>query len=298
MPSSDVLLSIPFQGSGLGYRFELKAEIWKHREEIDCLEIITDRYIEHPHLIPELEELCDAFHVIPHGIGLSIGSPAMDLDYVRSLRAITQLTKASYYSEHLCQTRAPGIDIGHLAPLWFTEEVLAHTVANVQCVQEMLGMPLILENTTYPFVIPHADMSQTEFFHRLVDATGCGILLDITNIRINAENHQFDPVEFLEQMPLDRVIQLHTSGGYRGDDGSFIDGHCAVPDDAVWSVLEAFAARGRAKAAILEHDTKFPDDFSDLISTLNRTREIMRWGTSAKGSIQSGEAASLQEIGA
>lgn len=294
MAASDALLSIPFQGSGLGYRFELKAEIWNHRDEIDCLEIITDRYIEHPHLIPELEELCDAFHVIPHGIGLSIGSPEIENDYLRAVREIIACTKAQYYSEHLCQTRAPGIDIGHLAPLWFTEEVLTQTIANVHQVQDVLGMPLILENTTYPFVIPDADMTQTEFFHRLVEATGCGILLDITNVRINAENHQFDAVDFLEQMPLDHVIQLHTSGGYRGDDGSFIDGHCAVPDDAVWSVLDAFAARGNAKASVLEHDTKFPDDFSLLMETVNRTRAVMHWG----GSRVRSETEPLQPIGA
>lgn len=277
MSRAHTLASIPFQGSGLGYRNELKEAIWNHRADIDCLEVITDRYIEHPHLALELEELCDAFRVIPHGIGLSIGSPEVDREYVRAVRRICDLTKASFYSEHLCMTRAPGIDLGHLAPLWFTEEVLDRTVANVNRVQDALGRPLILENTTYPFVIPDADMTQPEFFHRLVDATGCGVLLDITNVRINAENHGFDPVAFLNDMPLDHVVQLHTSGGFRDKDGSFIDGHCRTPDQPVWSVLEAFATRGSPRAAILEHDSQFPEDFSDLLQTVVRTRQVLGW---------------------
>src|SRR6185295_19780369 len=65
MASATTLASIPFQGSGLGYRNELKKSIWEHRSEIDCLEVITDRYIDDPQLTPELEELCDSFRVIP-----------------------------------------------------------------------------------------------------------------------------------------------------------------------------------------------------------------------------------------
>lgn len=269
--------TIPFQGSGMGYRNEIKAQIWEHQHEIDCLEVITDRYCENPHLIGELEEICDGFRVIPHGIGLSIGSPEVDKQYLRDVRAINEIAKAPYYSEHLCMTRAPGMDIGHLAPLWFTEEALANTVANVQCVQDTLGKPLLLENTTYPFEIPGGDMSQPDFFQRLVDSTGCGILLDITNVRINAENHGFNAVDFLDQMPLEHVVQLHTSGGYRDHEGHFVDGHCRTPDEEVWDLLAAFAERADVKGSILEHDDSFPDDFSMLLETVTRTRAVLGW---------------------
>lgn len=278
MASAKTLSSIPFQGSGLGYRNELKKSIWEHRAEIDCLEVITDRYVDDPFLAPELEELCDSFRVIPHGVRLSIGSPDLDLDYLRGVRRVCEVTKTPYYSEHLCMTRAPGIEIGHLAPLWFTEEALAVTIDNVHRVQDFLGRPLILENTTYPFEIPGADMSQTEFFHRLVGATGCGILLDIANIRINAANHRFDPVAFLDQMPLEHVVQLHMAGGFLDVEGDYIDGHCRPPDEAIWSLLAELAARAPGvKGSILEHDASFPEDFSVLMSTVTRTRQTLDW---------------------
>ncbi|MEA2562608.1 MAG: uncharacterized protein QOH06_4112 [Acidobacteriota bacterium] len=283
MATAKTLSSIPFQGSGLGYRNELKKSVWEHRSEIDCLEVITDRYIENPHLTSELEELCDSFRVIPHGVCLSIGSPDLDFEYLRGVRRVCEITKTPYYSEHLCMTRAPGIEIGHLAPLWFTDEALAVTIDNVHRVQDFLGMPLILENTTYPFEIPGADMSQTEFFHRLVGATECGVLLDIANIRINSANHGFDPVSFLDQMPLEYVVQLHMSGGFEDNRGELIDGHCRTPDEAIWSLLEELAVRApHVQGSILEHDASFPEDFSDLMSTVTRTRRTLDWVPSAK----------------
>lgn len=292
MATPTTLSSIPFQGSGMGYRRELREGIWEHRSEIDCLEVITDRYIEEPQLTHELETLCQSFRVIPHGVSLSIGSPDLNVGYVREVRRICELTQAPYYSEHLCMTRAPGIDIGHLAPLWFTEEVLAITTDNVHRVQDILDRPLILENTTYPFEIPDADMSQAEFFNRLVEATGCGILLDITNIRINATNHGFDPVDFLDQMPLDHVVQLHMSGGYEDTRGELIDGHCRPPDEAVWSLLEEFAARAPGvKGSILEHDASFPEDFSALMDTVLRTRQIFDWEPSPRAATPAAVAA-------
>ncbi|HEY2295249.1 MAG TPA: DUF692 domain-containing protein [Thermoanaerobaculia bacterium] len=283
MATAPTLSSIPFQGSGLGYRNELKKHVWEHQSEIDCLEVITDRYIDDPHLTCELEELCDSFRVIPHGVRLSIGSPDLDVAYVREVRRICEVTKAPYYSEHLCMTRAPGIEIGHLAPLWFTEEALAITIDNVQRVQDLLDRPLILENTTYPFEIPGGDMSQTEFFHRLVGSTGCGILLDIANIRINGANHGFDPLRFLDDMPLEHVVQLHMAGGFLDREGELIDGHCYPPDEAIWALLGELAARApHVQGSILEHDASFPDDFSVLLSTVTRTRQALGWAPAAK----------------
>ncbi len=277
------LSSIPFQGSGLGFRSELRRHIWENLSEIDCLEVITDRYIDSPHLTAELEELCDSFRVIPHGIRLSIGSPDLNLEYVRAVRKICEIADAPYYSEHLCMTRAPGIEIGHLAPLWFTDEVLAVTIENVDRVQDLLDRPLILENTSYPFEIPEADMSQTEFFGRLVEATGCGILLDVANVRINAANHGFDPVRFLEQMPLAHVVQLHMAGGFPDGEGELIDGHCRPPDEPIWDLLAEVVARcPEVKGSILEHDSAFPEDFSMLLDTVTRTRRVFDWAPAAK----------------
>lgn len=275
---ADRLSNIPFLGSGLGFRRELKEHIFEAKDRIDFLEIITDQYVESPQRITELEEACKLFPVIPHGIGLSVGSAIpLNRDYLRAVKEVVDTVDSPYYSEHLCMTRAPGIDIGHLSPLWFTEEVLKIAIDNVLFVQDFLGRPLVLENVTYHFAIPQASMSQPEFFWHLVEATGCGILLDVTNVFINSTNHGFDPEGFLDQMPLDRVVQLHLAGGF-WKDGVLIDGHCEQVQEETWDLLARLTRKTRSvRGSILEHDKNFPEDFALLLQTVERTREIMNW---------------------
>jgi uncharacterized protein (UPF0276 family) len=265
---------IPVLGSGLGYRRELKDAIFRSREAIDFLEIITEQFLGDPALVRELEYLCQTFPVIPHGIGLSVGSKTLDPVYLEGIRRISDIAAAPYYSEHLAMTRAPGVEIGHLSPLWFTETILRVTTDNVHRVQGLLDKPLVLENVTYAFEIPGAGMTQAEFFTRLVEATGCGVLLDVTNLYINSENHGFDPVGFLKQMPLDRVVQVHLAGGYEAD-GVKIDSHSEPVEEGSWQLLETLAELTSVKGSIVERDANFPEEIGSLLEQVARAREIL-----------------------
>src|SRR5690349_6341520 len=112
------LAAIPLLGAGLGYRRELGDEMLGAHEAIDFVEIIADNYIHSPEALDELARICAVFPVIPHGVGLSVGAVVPpNRDYLRAIKRVSDLTGSPYYSEHLCLTRAPGIDIGHLAPL-------------------------------------------------------------------------------------------------------------------------------------------------------------------------------------
>lgn len=267
--------NIPFIGSGMGFRRQLKQQIYAHKNELDCLEIITDQYIWNDLHMAELEELCDNFQVIPHGIGLSIGSiMPFNAGYIKNIKRINEITKSSYYSEHLCMTLAPGIDIGHLSPLWFTNEVLNNVIDRVNYVQDTLGKPLILENVTYLVDIPNSAIGQTEFFHKLVDKTNCGILLDITNIFINSVNHNFDPHNFIDAMPLANVVQVHIAGGYWAD-GLLIDSHSEAIQAETWELLNHLNSLTKIKSIILEHDSNFPDNFDHLLSQVSRARDAI-----------------------
>jgi uncharacterized protein (UPF0276 family) len=266
----DPVSAIPALGSGLGYRRELKEAIFSARDVIDFLEIVTEQFLHDPTSIAELEEVCGRFVVIPHGIGLSIGSVSLDRDYLRAIKRVSDVTAAPYYSEHLAMTRAPGIDIGHLSPLWFTAPVLQNAIDNVLRVQDALQKPLVLENITYSFDIP-SDLPQTQFFTRLVDATGCGLLLDVTNLYINSVNHHFDAVAFLKDMPLNRIVQVHLAGGY-SKNGILIDSHSEPVEAGSWTLLQRLTELTPVKGSILEHDANFPEDFDVLLEQVERAR--------------------------
>jgi uncharacterized protein (UPF0276 family) len=274
---ASTLADIPSLGVGLGYREELAREIDRVREGIDFVEVITERFAGTATGLERLHRVCDLFPVVPHGIGLSIGSMfPLDPDYLRAIRAVSDLTGSPYYSEHLCVTNAPGIDIGHLAPIWFTNQTLQNAIRTVSTVQDYLGKPLVLENVTYLIDLPGGDISQAEFFTRLVRSTGCGVLLDISNVYINAVNHRFDPLSFLERMPLDHVVQVHLAGGHWAD-GLLIDSHSEPIEEESWKLFARLACMADIKGVIVEHDRNFPA-MQVLMDEIRRARQLLAAG--------------------
>lgn len=272
---TNYLAEIPALGVGLGYRSELKEAIITNRERVDFVEIISDNYLTAPGSQAALEELCALFPVIPHGVDLSIGSlMPLEWSYLQGIKRVSDVTGSPYYSEHLCMTRVPGRDVGHLAPLWFTEEVLQHVIRRVLTIQDYLGKPLILENVTYLLEIPGGSMTQATFFQRLVEATRCGVLLDLTNVFINARNHRFDAQAFLQHMPLSHVVQLHLSGGYwRG--GWLVDGHSELVPPEIFALLEFVTTLCPVKSIIFEHDSHFPP-MADFLQQMDQARRILQ----------------------
>src|SRR5215213_1344676 len=113
------LESIPFLGSGIGLRLELMNDILESKKSVDFIEIITDQFLNNQSAQKKLAMLNENFKIIPHGIGLSIGSVDIpDKHYLLSVKEVVEMVNPPYYSEHLAMTNAPGIEIGHLSPLW------------------------------------------------------------------------------------------------------------------------------------------------------------------------------------
>lgn len=71
-------------------------------------------------------------------------------------------------------------------------------------------------------MLPGAEMTEAQFLTEIVERSDCGLLLDITNLYINSVNHDNDICSFLEQLPLEQVVQLHFVGGH-WHDGVLID---------------------------------------------------------------------------
>ncbi|WP_378740068.1 DUF692 family multinuclear iron-containing protein [Nocardia brasiliensis] len=263
--------SLPALGVGLGYRRELDAAIMANQESIDCLEIITENFLETPVGGP-LELLRDRFPLTPHGVEMSIGTEGpLDTGYLDDLADLVARVDAPWCSDHLSFTRAGGVSIGQLTPLLRTREMAEEIAGKARQVQERVGTPFLLENITYHLDFP-AELSEAEFITRVVETAGCGLLLDLTNVFINSVNHRYDPVEFLNSIPLERVVQLHLAGGYWSD-GTLLDSHSAPVPGEVWELLDYLAGRAPAvRCVILERDQEFPDDFDELTADLRRAR--------------------------
>jgi uncharacterized protein (UPF0276 family) len=264
---------LPKLGVGLGFRPQLKAEIFLNRPEIDFLEITSDHYIDSPpKKLEELSLLAEHFPLIPHSLELSLGSAeGVDEEYLAKLADVVDAAKPPWFSDHICFTRSGGVKIGHLAPVPFTEEALGVFIRNFERVNKKISTPLILENITYNIRFPSSTLSETEFIRRLLEETDCGLLLDVANLYINSVNLNFDWREWLHEIPLDRVVQLHYVGAHKGP-GRLIDAHSDATDDEVWNVFREVSVMCDIKGASLERDGNFPN-FDELIGELRAARE-------------------------
>lgn len=262
-------------GVGLGYRPELRSQILEHRSRIDFLEVISEECLHAPpgRLEPILS-LAEDFPVILHGLGLSVGSAVEpDTSYLQRLAALVGAIRPPWYSDHLSFTRVPETDVAHLVPLWFTEESLEAVCRNLAVLRRHIATPFLLENITYYFPIPGAEMSEAEFLTRVLQTADCGLLLDINNLHINARNHGFDPYDFLTSIPLERVVQVHIAGG-RESLGVMVDTHGSPVHPEVWDLLGWVVDHAPVKAVLLEWDMDFPP-FGVILEHLDRARAIL-----------------------
>jgi uncharacterized protein len=270
----DRLAGLPTLGVGLGFRSPFRGDLFLARDRVDFLEITADHYLDaSPEKGRELALLADHFPLIPHGLNLSLGgAEGLDPDYLAKLAGLVRRVEPPWWSEHVAFTRAGGVEIGHLAPLPFSAEALDVLCANIAEARRQIDVPLIVENITYTIALPGAEMGEAEFLTELADRTGCGLLLDVTNLYTNGINHGFDPIGLLDRLPLDRVVQLHFAGGeWRG--GRLIDSHARPAPPEVWALLEEVVARAPVKGIILERDEDLPP-FGELLDELDRARAI------------------------
>jgi uncharacterized protein (UPF0276 family) len=268
------LAHLPTLGVGLGFREPFRSDLFLHRGQVDFLEIIADHYLDAP---PEKERelglLAEHFILIPHAINLSLGSAeGIDSNYVRKLARLVRRLNPPWWSEHIAFTRAGGIDIGHLSPLPFTRKAVEVLYRNISEVRRRIEAPLILENITYTVAVPDGEMSEAEFLSEVLEHSNCGLLLDVTNLHINAVNHGYNPYTFLDRMPLDHVMQLHFVGGHWYS-GMLVDSHSQSTPPQVWALMEAVVSRVSVRGIVLERDENWPP-FQDLLRELEQARSI------------------------
>jgi uncharacterized protein (UPF0276 family) len=272
----------PKLGVGIGFREQFRADVFLHRTDIDFLEITADHYLDaRPNKLEELKLLKEHFPLIPHSLELSLGSAeGIDEDYLEKVAKLVEFVEPSWFSDHICFTKSSGVKIGHLAPVPYTGEALKIFVKNISQVKKRINTPLILENITYMMRFPSSEMAEGEFITKLVEETDCGLLLDVTNLYINSRNHDYDWRKFLDELPLERVVQLHFVGLHKHQN-LLIDAHADQTQSEIWEVFREVCARCDIKGAILERDENFPP-FAEILQELETARELMETPNFAK----------------
>jgi uncharacterized protein len=257
---------------GVGFREQFRADVFLHRDKIDFLEITADHYLDAtPAKREELKLLKAHFPLVPHSLELSLGSAeGIDDEYLEKLAGLIEFVEPEWFSDHLCFTKSGGVKIGHLAPVPYTREAVRVFVKNINKVKSRIRTLLILENITYLVRFPSSEMSEAEFISRVLEETDCGLLLDVTNLYINAKNFDFDWRAFLDAIPRERIVQLHFVGSQRHGK-RLIDAHADKTETEIWEVFREVCARADVRGATLERDENFPP-FAEILEELEIAR--------------------------
>lgn len=225
------------------------------------------------------------YPVALHGLSLNVGNPeGIRMDYLQKLKDLTEQIEPFIVSDHLCWTGTSSQYMHDLLPLPFTEDSIATVVHNIDFVQNYLKRSLVLENVSTYISYRHSEMSEWDFISEVSRRSGCAILLDLNNIHVNSHNHGYDPVYFINHIPLERVAQVHVSGP-ENYDGILYDSHSHAVPEPVWGLLKLLAPEVRHLPLLLERDENIPD-FAELESEVLKALSILESSYEAERSTE------------
>jgi uncharacterized protein len=266
----------PALGFGLGLRVDHYEAILADNPRVDWFEALTENY-----LVPGgkpldyLMRIRDRYPMVMHGVSLSIGSTQpLDREYLAQLKALATRLEPDWVSDHLCWTGIAGRNMHDLLPLPYTEEALTNVVERVRTVQDILDRRILLENVSSYVTYRDSEVTEWDFLREIAERADCLILLDVNNIYVSSVNHEFDPLDYLNAIPVERVQQIHLAGHENHGD-YLIDTHDHPVPDPVWELYSAAVRRFGCVSTMIERDDNIPA-LEELCSELNTAREFAK----------------------
>ncbi len=265
----------PFLGFGLGLRTEHYDDILEQKpSQIDWLEIISENYmVDGGKPLYYLDAIRQHYPMVMHGVSMSLGSTdPLNLEYLKKLKALIERVEPRWFSDHLCWTGVDHKNMHDLLPLPYTEEAVNHLADRISRVQDFIGRQMLIENLSSYITYCDDVMTEWEFLSAIAEKADCYLLLDVNNIYVSSFNHHFDPIEYLEGIPRDRVWQHHLAG-HSNEDNLIIDTHDADIIDPVWTLYAETAKRLGPVSTMIERDGNIPP-LATVLDELDQARRI------------------------
>ena len=274
----------PVLGAGLGLRRTLMGPLAESFPgQIGFLEIAPENWIGVGGALGKrLRSFTERHPFVCHGLSLSIGGPApLDETFLRRLKHFLDEHRIRAYTEHLSYCS----DDGHLydlMPIPFTEEAVHHVAARIRRVQDILERRIAMENVSY-YAAPAQEMEEIDFINAVLEEADCDLLLDVNNIYVNSINHRYDPLEFLQGLPAERVMYFHVAGHYEEAEDLRVDTHGAPVIDPVWELLDRAYEHCGPVPTLLERDFNIPP-LPELLTEIDRIIAAqLRWTSTHAG---------------
>jgi len=257
------------QGVGLGLKRDLIPQIQSlysnpSLSNINFVEIAPENWIgAGGKYAQDLAWFIERYPIVCHGLCLSLGGPdALNVAFLKQVKQFLSANKIPLYTEHLsyCSDNYHGKTgyLYDLLPIPFTDEAVKYVAARIRQTQDILGQKIAIENASFYVAAPISSMTEIEFLNGVLVEADCWLHLDINNIYVNSVNFNFDPYEFLRQIPREKIVYSHVAGHYQQTPNLLIDTHGMDVIDPVWALLaEAYQLFGTFPT-LLERDSNIP----------------------------------------
>ncbi|KQW43577.1 MULTISPECIES: DUF692 domain-containing protein [unclassified Roseateles] len=270
---------------GIGWRQPHYESLIAERPALGFIEVHSENFFADGGItLAVLDAGREAYDISLHGVGLGLGSAAgLDGWHLDRLARLVTRVQPRWVSDHACFARVgSGLHAADLLPIPFTDESLALLARHVDEVQQRLGRTMLVENISAYVGWAGDTLAEPEFFNELTQRSGCGLLLDVNNLVVNARNAGFDAddaareaMRWVDAIRPGSVGEIHLAGHCEREDGLVIDDHGSRVRDEVWRVYEHAIERLGAVPTLIEWDTAVPA-LGVLLAEAQRARAMQR----------------------
>lgn len=269
---------IPHESVGIGLRHPYYQEVLETELELGWLEVHPENYFgggAHRYFLSEARK---SYQLSLHAIGLSLGSdqPVAEA-HLRQFKDLIEIYQPFNVSDHASWSASGNAHLNDLLPLPYTQESLDQLARNVERTQDYFGRRILVENPSTYVAFAENEMHEDVFMNRIAEMTGCGILLDLNNIYVQAHNHGYDAFRYIDTIDERHVGEMHLAGHIKqeaGDGVLLIDTHSRPVKQDVWDLYEHAVRRFGGRPTLIEWDQDFPT-LEVLVGEADKARAVI-----------------------
>ncbi len=246
-------------GIGVGLRVPHLQHILERKPVVDWFEIISENYMVHGgRPLATLDRILEQYKVVQHGVSMYFGSAErLNREHLKRLKTLVRRAKTPWLTDHLCWGSVDGTYTHDLLPMPYTFEAARWTARKIREARDFLEVPIAVENVSSYAEFHMSEMTEWEFLNEVVERADCGILLDVNNIYVSSRNHNFNPVEYVDAVPAERVAQIHLAGHSKFEK-YILDTHDHPVIGPVWKLYARAIKRCGPTPTLLEWDDRIP----------------------------------------
>jgi uncharacterized protein (UPF0276 family) len=246
-------------GIGIGLRVPHYGHILSRKPTVDWFEIISENFmVDGGRPLQVLDSILEQYRVVQHGVAMYLGSSdGLNRAHMTKLKRLVKRTNTPWLSDHLCWGSVDGRYTHDLLPLPYTFEAARHVAQRIREARDFLEVPILVENVSSYAEFHASEMTEWEFLSEVVERADAGILLDVNNIYVSSQNHNFNPYDYLNNIPHGRVGQMHIAGHSKFEK-YILDTHDHPVLDPVWKMYAHAIKLTGPTATLLEWDDRIP----------------------------------------